>query len=66
MATKIKFKESVTMYLKSGNSITLKFNSFEITKLSGSVGKRTLKFADCEASFSIDADEIDAVIIRDI
>jgi hypothetical protein len=53
----------VTFYMKSGNSFSLEFEDFEMSKLSGSKGKREMKYKKPSKVFTIDIDEIEAVIV---
>jgi len=53
----------VTFYMKSGNSFSLEFEDFEMSKLSGSKGKREMKYKKPSKGFTIDIDEIEAVIV---
>ena len=64
--SKIKYNNLVSIYLKSGAIIEMKFIDFEITKLSGSRGDRTMSWKNSEHSISIDIDDISAVIIKSI
>lgn len=58
-----KRKLRVTFYMKSGNVIKKRFTEFEISKLSGTLGKRTMS-TEGGGIFSIDLDEIEAVTIK--
>lgn len=59
-----KRRKKVTFYLKSGNVFSLKFDKFEISKLSGSKGKREMNYENAEKTFTIDIDEIECVVIN--
>tara|TARA_R110000822_G_scaffold151815_1_gene290970 strand:+ start:458 stop:643 length:186 start_codon:yes stop_codon:yes gene_type:complete len=59
-----KRKIKVTFYLKSGNVFSLKFKKFEISKLSGSQGKRKMTYEEPEKVFTIDINEIECVVIH--
>lgn len=56
-----KFK--VTFYMKSGNSFDIEFDEFEISKLSGE-GQRTMEWKNSSHNFTVDVNEIEAVIIN--
>lgn len=58
-----KKKITVTFYMKSGNVFSLKFKEFEISKLSGSQGNREMTYKGNEKAFTLDVNEIEAVII---
>ena len=53
----------VTFYMKSGNSFSLEFEDFEMSKLSGSKGEREMNYKQPSKGFTIDLDEIEAVIV---
>jgi len=59
-------KSKVTFYMKSGNKFSMKFKEFDITKLSGSIGKREMNFKGQSDVFTIDIDEVEAVIIEKV
>jgi hypothetical protein len=59
----MKKKINVTFYMKSGNVFSLKFDSFEISKLSSSVGNREMKYEGNEKTFTIDIDQIECCIL---
>ena len=54
----------VKFYLKSGSIVTMRFKKFEITKLSGTLGKREMDFDGSSETFTIDVDELEAVVIK--
>jgi hypothetical protein len=54
----------VKFYLKSGSIITMRFKKFEITKLSGTLGKRKMTSEGKPGEFTIDVDELEAVVIK--
>lgn len=56
----------VTFYLKSGQLFTMKFQEFEISKLSGTKGSREMDFKNPSSSFTVDLNEIEAVIIKNV
>lgn len=58
-----KKKITATFYMKSGNVFSLKFKEFEISNLSGSQGNREMTYKGNEKVFTLDVDEIEAVII---
>lgn len=58
-----KKKITVTFYMKSENVFSLKFEEFEISKISGSQGIRKMTYKGNEKVFTLDIDEIEAVII---
>jgi hypothetical protein len=62
--TMFKRKVKVTFYLKSGNVFSLKFESFEISKLSGGNGNREMTYKGAEKIFTVDIDNIECVIIN--
>jgi len=64
--TKTKYNNLVSIYLKSGAIIEMKFIDFKCTKLSGSLGNRSFSWEDQEHSITIDTDEVSAVIIKSI
>ena len=55
-------KIKVTFYMKSGNKITVRFKTFTIDKLSGNTN-RSMNWTG-NKNFTIDIDEIEAVIIN--
>ena len=57
-------KIKVTFYMKSGNIFTLKFKEFEISKLSGTKGSRSMTYTEPNKTFTIDIEEIEACIIN--
>jgi hypothetical protein len=54
----------VKFYLKSGSIVTMRFKKFEITKLSGTLGEREMDFYGNSETFTIDVDELEAVVIK--
>ena len=59
-------KIKVTFYMKSGNVFSLKFREFSITRLSGSRGERNMEYEGCETTFTVDVDQIEAVVVEDV
>ena len=59
-----KKKIEVTFYMKSGNVFSLKFEEFEISKLSGTKGNREFSYKGAEKPFTIDIDQIECVVIN--
>lgn len=55
----------VHFYMKSGNDFVVKAKDFSITKLSGTVGKRSMSL-NSDFTVTIDIDEIEAVIVKEI
>jgi hypothetical protein len=53
----------VTFYMKSGNSFSLEFEEFEMSKLSGSKKGREMKYKTPSKGFTIDLDEVEAVVV---
>lgn len=68
MADKPKFfgKTKVKFYMKSGNVITIKFDSFEITKLTGTKENRRMEYKNPSVPFTLDIDEIEAVTLKKV
>lgn len=58
-----KRKIKVVFYMKSGNSFSMKFTSFSISKLTGSGGNRIIEWDGATDGFSVDIDRIEAVKI---
>tara|TARA_B100000780_G_scaffold113216_1_gene79304 strand:+ start:1988 stop:2170 length:183 start_codon:yes stop_codon:yes gene_type:complete len=56
-------KLRVTFYMKSGNVIKRRYTKFEISKLSGTHGKRTMN-TEGGSILTIDLNEIEAVTIK--
>ncbi len=52
--------------MKSGNLITMKFDTFSIDKLSGTVGNREMTWKNPSNIFTIDINEIECVIIKKV
>lgn len=59
-------KTKVIFYMKSGNVFSVKFKEFEITKLSSSNGQRQMSYKEASNKFTVDIDEIEAVIIKKV
>lgn len=59
-------KYKVTFYMKSGNKFTMKFKVFEISKLSSNKTGREMSWKESSSGFTIDVDEIEAVIIKKV
>lgn len=58
-------KKKVTFYMKSGNSFTVKFKTFSISRLTSNKEKREMRWEDPDVTgLTIDIDEIEAVIIK--
>ena len=61
-----KRKLKVTFYMKSGNSFMIKFDEFEISKLSESAQEgvnRTMTYSGQDKQFTVDVNEIECCII---
>ncbi len=50
--------------MKSGKTIVMKFDKFEISKLSGTIGNRKMTYTNEKAVFSMDIDAIEFVSIK--
>lgn len=56
-------KINVTFYMKSGNVFSLKFDEFNISKLSSSAGNREMQYKGAEKTFTVDIEQIECCII---
>lgn len=56
-----KKRTKATFYMKSGDKITLKFKTFNLSRLSSS-GGRELTYTGCNKNFSIDLDEVECCV----
>jgi hypothetical protein len=54
----------VKFYLKSGSIFTMRFKEFEISRLTSTLGKRKMTFGGESRGFTIDVDELEAVVIK--
>jgi hypothetical protein len=52
------YKEKIIFYMKSGRKITLKANNIDMTRLTGSQGKRKFSY-ESKKHFSIDLVEVE-------
>ena len=61
---RLKRRTKVTFLMRSGNTFTMRFEKFEITRLSGSPGTRKLTYTNSSNTFSVDVALIEACIIK--
>ena len=55
------FKNKVVFTLEGGSKFELKCDSFDMTKLSGTIGKRELTIKGADRVWSVDLDKVIAV-----
>ena len=56
-------KIKVTFYMKSGNVFSLKFDKFEISRLTGN-NEREMTYEGASNSFTVDLREMEACVVH--